>query len=123
MKRHQKFSLLFRDLSSYKARGLHPESWLSTSYQGSTPRSCLATSPPVLVRDAAIPARLKSDLCGPAWGSSESSGILEQTLMDRADYPPQVVGPGWYVGENSSNLLLPGKGKITLHMSEWIWSV
>lgn len=63
--------------------------------------------------------RLKSkivqfDFFSPALGSSESSGILEQILMDQAHQSPQIVVTNWYIGQNSRNFLMSGKETITM---------
>lgn len=56
-----------------------------------------------------------SDCFSPACGCSESSGILEQILIDGDDYSLQVVVTSWNFGENSSNFLLPGEDKVITH--------
>lgn len=58
------------------------------------------------------------DCFSPACGSSKSSGILEQILMDGDDYSLQIVVTSWNLGENSSNFLLPGEDKIITRVGD-----
>lgn len=48
----------------------------------------------------------------PDFFSPASRGSLQQILMNQADDSPQIVVPAGHAGENSRDLLLPGKDKI-----------